>query len=147
MNKTINVGLDVGELTDLVKKLKQLSNDMKKLPDLLVEEVAHDGFLHLNTEYSLTPQDNNLQDINTDYTQERDTHRGNDRSQQHGGKPQPLYVDAHGLGGSFTAEQSIEFPGHQHEINNTNSYHCQHNSISAVSSTAQITKIPDNSRR
>lgn len=67
MNKTINVGLDVGELTDLVKKLKQLSNDMKKLPDLLVEEVAHDGFLHLNTEYSLTPQDNNIQDINTDY--------------------------------------------------------------------------------
>lgn len=65
MNKTINVGLDTGELTDLVKKLKQLSNDMKKLPSLLAEEVAHDGFLQLNLEYGLTPEDNNLQDINT----------------------------------------------------------------------------------
>ena len=58
MNKTINVGLDTGELTDLVKKLKQLSNDMKKLPSLLAEEVANDGLEELNRQYTMTNQEN-----------------------------------------------------------------------------------------
>ena len=64
MNKTINVGLDTGELTDLVKKLKRLSNDMKKLPSLLAEEVARDGLEELNKQYLSTNQ-KNTDDITT----------------------------------------------------------------------------------
>ena len=48
-----------------------------------------------------------------DDTEERYAGRSNKGGQQERNKAEPVHIDAHGLGGSFTAKEGVVFPGHQ----------------------------------
>lgn len=59
------MSLNSKDLDNLISKLETLNKDIKKLPNKLSEEIAIEGFRELNRNYSLTPYDDNIQDVST----------------------------------------------------------------------------------
>lgn len=65
MSKNKKIGLDIRQIDDLMKRLTDLSKDLKKMPNEIVNELGEIGLDKLNEKYSQRKKDANITDINT----------------------------------------------------------------------------------
>lgn len=60
MNKTKKIGLDVGQIDNLIKSLNTLSKDLKNLPNEVCQEVSELGLQYLESQYLSTNTDHTI---------------------------------------------------------------------------------------